>query len=156
MYRISHPSGLTHSHLSVSCAERLFKKSAVVLALPALLVLGGLAGTSAFAAPGTPGTPQAPITLYTENFENVPVSQTAQALENYSGVAPLRETYTADPVWLSANNSCNGIVLSSNTSNNGGVACPYYPQLQSLALLLGGINGSGVAGGQSRCRRLFE
>ncbi len=146
MFLISNLSGLIHSRPPVSFAKRLFQRSVIAFSLPALLMLGGLASTSALAAPGTPGTPQAPITVYTENFENVPVSTTAQALESYTGAAPLSETYTADPVWLSANNSCNGIVLSSNMNNTNGIACGAFPQLQSLANTLGGRNGSAIPG----------
>ena len=144
MRRIPHPDGLIHSQLSVSCVKWLFQKSVAAFSLLALLVLGGLASTSAFAAPGTPGMPQAPITVYAEDFENVPVSRTAQRLETYSGTAPLSETYTADAVWLSGGSSCNGIVLSFNYDGSGGVACAYYSNLKTLAQKLGVLNSSAV------------
>jgi hypothetical protein len=78
-----------------------------------LLPMAFLAGTVAPAsanAPGNPGTPSAPTILYTEDFENN-TAGTPELLTAYTGAAPLAETYTADPAWVSSG-LCDGYILS--------------------------------------------
>lgn len=92
------------------------------------LLTGGIgalplvAAAPAVAAPavaGTPGVPQAPTTVYSEDFENG-MGDTPVLLSDYTGVAPLSETYTADPSWLVG---CNGNILDLAMANGSSTNC---------------------------------
>lgn len=76
--------------------------------LPAVLFAGAPPATAN--APGHPGTPANPTVLFTEDFENG-ASTTGTLLTDYTGAAPLNETYTADPAWLDTS-ACNGYIAS--------------------------------------------
>lgn len=84
------------------------------LALTASVLGGAVALTgssSADAAPGNPGTPSAGTTVYAEDFQNVPDSDTVQGLEDYTGATG--QKYTADDAWLT---NCNGLIASQSQS----------------------------------------
>src|SRR5262245_52301360 len=58
--------------------------------------------------PGMPGVPQAPTAVFTEGFENGQITSPI-LITGYTGAAPVSETYTADPAWLT---DCNGLIVS--------------------------------------------
>ncbi|MCT9932742.1 hypothetical protein N5079_21290 [Planotetraspora sp. A-T 1434] len=84
-------------------------------ALAASVSLVAATQGGALAAPGSPGstaghlgTPKAPVTVFAEDFENGQ-GPTPILVTDYTGAAPVKETYTADPIWLT---SCNGWIAS--------------------------------------------
>lgn len=94
------------------------------LALTASVLGGAIALTgpsSADAAPGNPGTPSPGTTVYAEDFQNVPGSDTVQGLQDYTGATG--QKYTADDAWLT---NCNGLIasqLQSPTNADAVAAC---------------------------------
>jgi hypothetical protein len=125
--------------------RRSLAAAALTAPLPAALVLAGPA--PAFAnAPGYPGTPSAPTTLFTENFENGVPNQVT-SLADYTGAAPLDETYTAAPVWLDEG-ECNGLIVSEQdpTTPPPGLYCGGY---LSEALTFGAALGTWSGGDPS-------
>lgn len=115
----------------------------VATALLGVTVLAGgsLAGTGPAAAnapdaPGAPGTPSAPTTVFTEGFENGQ-GAAVTPLTGYTGAAPLAETYSADPAWLT---NCNGLVVSQQAPGSppAGVNCGgYWAANKQMAAALG-------------------
>jgi uncharacterized repeat protein (TIGR01451 family) len=105
-----------------------------------VLSVGALLGAAPAGA--APGTPEPPVTVFTEDFENVPAANTALALDAYTGPGPLAETYTAAPAWLPPGATCNGIILSFNMTTTAGDGCTFYAAIEGLANTLGVLNGS--------------
>ncbi|MEU8103887.1 choice-of-anchor P family protein [Nonomuraea muscovyensis] len=92
--------------------------------------------TTAMAASAAPGVPQDPQVVFTENFENgqgaAPIVVT-----DYTGPAPVDQTYKADPAWLTA---CNGWVASQQNPANppAGSGCGgWWSSVKQLAGTLG-------------------
>ena len=105
----------------------------------ALLVQAGIAGP----ASATPGTPKPPVVLSADGFENG-TGLTPVPLEDYTGPAPLHQTYTADAPWL---NQCNGTIVefASPDSDQAASGCAQgssYGSVRQLAQALGQFNGS--------------
>jgi hypothetical protein len=103
-----------------------------------VLAAGSLAGIGPAEAnaPGHPGTPSAPTTVFTEDFENG-VSAAVATLPDYTGAAPLAETYAADPAWLTL---CNGLIVSEQApaSPPAGVNCGgFWEANKQMAAALG-------------------
>jgi uncharacterized repeat protein (TIGR01451 family) len=103
-----------------------------------VLASGSLAGIGPAEAnaPGHPGTPSAPTTVFTEGFENGQGAAVA-TLPDYTGAAPLAETYAADPAWLT---SCNGLLVSEQApaSAPAGVNCGgFWDANKQMAAALG-------------------
>ncbi|MFJ5608128.1 choice-of-anchor P family protein [Streptomyces sp. NPDC093221] len=97
------------------------------------LVAGGPAQAN---TPGQPGTPSAPTSVFTEDFENGQ-GPAVTTLPDYTGAAPLAETYTADPAWLT---SCNGLLVSQQgpASPPPGVNCGgFWNANKQMAVALG-------------------
>jgi hypothetical protein len=118
-------------------ASRTLLGAIAVTAFTALSLAGF--STAAQAVPGTPGVPQATTVVYDENFENG-VGNAPVGLQNYVGASG--QTYTADPVWLTA---CNGQIRNMNTpyTTLGNCASTgYTSQLGQLAYALGQHSGS--------------
>ncbi|MBT2534412.1 DUF11 domain-containing protein [Arthrobacter sp. ISL-48] len=65
------------------------------------------------AAPGTPGTPGAPSLIYSEDFQNAPVTG-ATNIAAYTSTTGA--TYTASPVYQSAQ-QCNGTIFGHQATN---------------------------------------
>ena len=122
---------------STSRGRRLITAAVLAVALPATLAFAGTA--SAANRPATAGTPSAPVNLFTEDFEN-DTAGTPVLLNDYTGAAPLDETYTADPAWLSPA-QCNGLILSEQDppTQPAGISCNGY---WGSALLFGEAFGS--------------
>ncbi|MFC4033906.1 choice-of-anchor P family protein [Streptomyces polygonati] len=104
----------------------------------AVLAAGSLAGIGPAEAnaPGHPGIPSPPTTVFTEDFENGQ-GAAVTTLPDYTGAAPLAETYTADPAWLT---SCNGLLVSEQApaSPPSGVYCgSYWAANKQMAAALG-------------------
>ena len=122
--------------------RRVFAAAVLTVALPAAMVCTGAVPASAN-APGSPGSSSAPVNLFTEDFENNPSDQIV-SLNNYTGAAPLDETYTADPAWLSYP-SCNGMILSAGgpVVQPPGVNCGggFWPLVLDLGAALGSWEG---------------
>jgi len=89
--------------------QRSFCALLVAVALPAAFLAG--AAPPAWAnSPAIADTVSAPKVLFTEDFENGPAT-VPTLLSSYTGAAPLDETYTADPAWVSTA-ACNGYIVS--------------------------------------------
>ena len=105
--------------------------------LSVLLAVATLGAPTASAVAGHPQTPQAPVPLFTENFENGQGTQQDQ-LPAYTGPAPLNETYSVDPVWLS---NCSGWIssLAEGPNDPPGSICDnvYASQGEPAAAALG-------------------
>lgn len=115
-----------------------------------LLPVAFLAGTAAPAsanAPGNPGTPSAPTILYTEDFENN-TAGTPELLSAYTGAAPLNETYTADPAWVSSA-LCDGYIVSeqdpATPPAGSGCGASGWAGAQELSEVLGSWSGGDAA-----------
>jgi hypothetical protein len=123
--------------------RRVFAATVLTVALPAAMVFTGAVPASAN-APGDPGTSSAPVSLFTEDFENGGTDQLV-SLNNYTGAAPLDETYTADPAWLSFA-SCNGLVLSAQgpVAQPPGTNCGggFWPLVLDFGAALGSWEGN--------------
>jgi len=109
--------------------------AACLLGFSGLVVGTTLAASPALAAPPAPA---APTVLFTEDFENVSPPTTPILLTSYTGAGG--QTYTADPVWVSAL-LCNGIITSFNSTDFPG--CGSNSGLRSLAQRLGSL-GTGL------------
>ncbi|PPK68532.1 choice-of-anchor P family protein [Actinokineospora auranticolor] len=99
-----------------------------LLAVPLLVV-----STPATAAPGDP---LAPRVVFAEDFENGQGSGVIW-VDDYTGPAPLAQTYRVDPVWLT---SCNGIIASAlnQATDPPGAGCGgWWPRVRDLARVLG-------------------
>ncbi|GAA3035465.1 choice-of-anchor P family protein [Actinokineospora globicatena] len=111
------------------------------------LLTGSLLAATAPAAPATPtaapGDPQPPVVVFTEDFENGQTSAVTW-VDDYTGPAPLAQTYRADPAWLTY---CNGIIASplNQASDPPGAGCfGWWPRVKDLARVLGDwSNGTG-------------
>ncbi|WP_169982739.1 choice-of-anchor P family protein [Microbispora sp. H10836] len=77
---------------------------ALVLSAAALTAQPGPAA----ADPGDPGVPASPKTVFAEDFEHGQ-GATPILVSDYTGAAPVNQTYTADPAWLT---HCNGWIAS--------------------------------------------
>ena len=118
--------------------------AALAAATASTLVLAGAASASAN-SPGDPGTPSAPVNLYTEGFENGAGAQPV-LLTDYVGAAPLNETYTADPEWVTPA-GCNGYILSQQApaTEPSSVNCGaqyYWTQALAFGSALGTWSGA--------------
>lgn len=114
------------------------------LALSSALAAVAQSGTAAAAASASSVAPQAPKVVFAENFENGQ-GATPILVTGYTGAAPVNQTYTADPAWLTA---CNGWITSPQ---NPGVApansgCGgWWPSAQQMAGALGKWSGGEAA-----------
>ncbi|GAA2996108.1 choice-of-anchor P family protein [Actinokineospora diospyrosa] len=110
--------------------------AAALLSLPGLVVVATPAVAVPAASAAAPGVPLAPTVVFEEGFEN---GQGAAVtwVDDYTGPAPLGQTYTADPAWLT---SCNGIIASPLNQLNDppGAGCGgWWPRVKDLARVLG-------------------
>ncbi|MFG3437734.1 choice-of-anchor P family protein [Nonomuraea sp. NPDC047897] len=106
-----------------------------VVALSTASVVAAQSTTAMAASPLT-GVPQAPEVVFTETFEN---GQGADPIvvTDYTGPAPVHQTYTADPAWLTA---CNGWVASQQNPSAppAGSGCGgWWGSVKQLAGTLG-------------------
>ncbi|GAA2883764.1 hypothetical protein GCM10010517_47050 [Streptosporangium fragile] len=99
---------------------------------PVVIAQGGTAS----AETTSPGTPRAPRVVFAEDFENGQ-GATPVLVTGYTGAAPVRQTYTADPAWLA---DCNGWIVSQQApaavppaTGCGG----WWPTVKQLAGSLG-------------------
>jgi uncharacterized repeat protein (TIGR01451 family) len=117
--------------------------AALVLAMGTISAVGVAGAPAASAAPGTPGVPQAPTVVYTEGFENG-TGTTPVVLTDYTGGAPLAETYAADAPWLVG---CNGNILEfttpdSDLGNSNCATLAGFSYVRQLAYVLGAHAGA--------------
>ncbi|MYS23647.1 hypothetical protein GA0115240_154739 [Streptomyces sp. DvalAA-14] len=111
-----------------------------------VLAAGSLAavGPAEANAPGSPGIPSAPTTVFTEGFENGE-GAAVTPLPDYTGGAPLAETYSADPAWLT---SCNGLLVSEQapaTAPAGANCGGFWAANKQMAAALGTWAGGDAA-----------
>jgi uncharacterized repeat protein (TIGR01451 family) len=77
--------------------------------LPLVLAAAALTVPLSGSAVADPGVPKAPVAVFTEGFENG-MGADPILLPSYLGPPPVNETYTANPLWLTA---CNGWLTSA-------------------------------------------
>ncbi|WP_425832123.1 DUF7507 domain-containing protein [Streptomyces fractus] len=88
--------------------------------------------------------PAAPTTVYSEDFEDAPVASGAVRLTDYTGAAPLEQTYNAAGPWLK---DCNGWVTNRADSEGYQPAIndcgseSYWNSTRNLAANLGKLRG---------------
>ncbi|WP_309103001.1 LPXTG cell wall anchor domain-containing protein [Microbacterium sp.] len=121
-----------------------------VLAL-AFTTFGGagvLAAAPASAAPGSPGTPQPGTLIYTEDFQNSPITG-ATRIGDYVSASGAR--YTADPVYTNTN-LCNGLIFGHGATNTAlgaanfcGTATSWWPNARKLPAAMGIYAGMAAA-----------
>lgn len=131
--------------LRVGVGRKSVSAASTFALLAAAFVTGVVAQTSAVqAAPGSPGVPSAPVTVFHEDFENVPgTTNAAQSILAYASAGGT--TYTASESWWQTSN-CNGIVANAKTTSI--LDCPpaFQPAFGApLMEALGIENGSSDA-----------
>ncbi len=148
---------LTHRQASMRRQRAAFLRLIVALTLAAsnLLASGAVTFVSALlvpppassvgvlSAPGTPGIPSAPVTVFTEDFQNVPQTptpNTSQIISSY--VSTTGTQYTADAYWRNTA-VCNGVVADFSTTSAQSCATSTYASFGAGLMKAMGIeNGS--------------
>ncbi|WP_245646668.1 choice-of-anchor P family protein [Microtetraspora niveoalba] len=105
------------------------------LALATALAAVGQSGI-ATAEAASPGEPKDPKVVFTEDFEN-DQGATPILVTDYTGAAPIGQTYDADPAWLTG---CNGWITSLQQPGTGpaGAGCGnWWTSAQQMAGALG-------------------
>jgi hypothetical protein len=126
----------SHQHPGKRRSLQLLGTAAAVLALTAAGLGQGTAAQAREQTPGSPGVPHAPAVVFSEDFEH-DQGTTPEQITGYTGAAPVNQTYTANPAWLTA---CNGWIVSLQnppTEPSGAGCGTWWPRAKDLAAALG-------------------
>ncbi|WP_461164283.1 DUF7507 domain-containing protein [Arthrobacter sp. R4-81] len=114
------------------------------LSLLGTLILGTLplVAPAAQAVPGAPGTPGAPALLYSEDFQNAPLTG-ATNIAAYTSTTGA--TYTADPVYQDASR-CNGVIFGRQATDAAFAAAQFctsswWPAARTIPAAMGQYSG---------------